>query len=353
MIAVRASQVAALTGSELRGPDVGLSNLAGLKEAKTGDLAVLHNPRYAKFLATTAASAVIVRPEHVADSPAGRTLIVTDNPYLCWAKVIKLYADTIAVKPVPGVHPTAVVDPSAKIDPSCTIGAHAVIDANAAIGPRTVVYPLVYVGRNSTIGEDGLVYANVAIRENCTIGDRVIIHCGSVIGGDGFGYAQDGARQFKIPQVGTVVLEDDVEVGCACTIDRGVFGPTTIRRGTKLDNQVQVAHNVTVGEDTLLIAQSAIAGSTTVGDRVVMSGQVGVHGHIRIGNDVKIGAQAGITKSVPDGMNVSGYPAMEHIKARRREAAAMMLPEYINKINRMEKRIAELEAKLGVKHEES
>jgi len=348
VISLSAGRVAGHCGARLEGPDVELTNLAGLKEAGPGDLAVLHNPRYAKFLAETRASAVIVRPEHVQHAPAGRTLIVTDNPYLCWAKVIALYAETIRVKPVPGIHPTAVIDPSAAIDPTCTVGAHAVIDANAVIGPNTVVYPLVYVGRNTKIGRDGLVYSNVAIRENCTIGDRVIVHCGSVIGGDGFGYAQDGARQFKIPQVGTVVLEDDVEIGCACTIDRGVFGPTTIRRGTKLDNQVQVAHNVTVGEDTLLIAQSAIAGSTTVGDRVVMSGQVGVHGHIRIGNDVMIGAQAGITKSVPDGMNVSGYPALEHMKARRREAAAMMLPEYLNKINRMEKRIAELEAKLGI-----
>ncbi|HTY07811.1 MAG TPA: UDP-3-O-(3-hydroxymyristoyl)glucosamine N-acyltransferase, partial [Candidatus Edwardsbacteria bacterium] len=320
MIKVTASQVAALCGATMSGPDVELSNLAGIKEAAPGDLSVLHNPRYAKYLKESRASAIIVHPKQAGEAPAGRTLLVTDNPYLCWAKVITLYAETIKVKPVPGIHPTAVVDPSARIDPSCTIGAHAVIDAGVKIGPNTVVYPLVYIGRNSTIGRDGLVYSNVAIRENCCIGDRVIIHCGSVIGGDGFGYAQDGPRHYKIPQIGTVAIEDDVEIGCACTIDRGVFGPTTIKRGTKLDNQVQVAHNVTVGEDTLLIAQSAIAGSTTVGDRVVMSGQVGVHGHIRIGNDVRIGAQAGITKSVPDGMNVSGYPAMEHIKARRREA---------------------------------
>lgn len=348
MISVRASQVAALVGGRLDGPDLDLSSLAGIKEAKPGDLTFLVNPRYAKYLETTKASAVIV-PEGTA--ACGRTMIVCGNPYLAWAKVIAYYAESIREKTEPGIHQTALVDPAARIDPAAAIGAYAVIEKGVEVGAGTVVMPLCYVGPKTKIGKNCLIYPNVAIRENCAVGDRVIIHCGCVVGGDGFGYAQDGARHFKIPQIGTVVLEDDVELGCACTIDRGVFGPTTIRRGTKLDNQVQVAHNVTVGEDTLLISQSAIAGSTTVGDRVVMSGQVGVHGHIRIGNDVKIGAQAGITKSVPDGMNVSGYPALEHMKARRREAAAMMLPEYIRKINRMEKRIAELEAKLGITHE--
>jgi UDP-3-O-[3-hydroxymyristoyl] glucosamine N-acyltransferase len=338
-----ASRLARECGGRLQGPDVELTGMSGLKEASPGHLSFLANPKYAGLLAQTRASCVIVPPSAAAE---GRSLIVSDNPYLSFAKAVTFFYRLARPAPQPGIHPSAQVDGSARVDPSASVGAYAVIEAGARVGARSVVMPLSYLGAGTVVGEDCLIYPRVVIREECRVGNRVIIHCGAVVGSDGFGYAKDGDRYFKIPQVGSVILEDDVEIGANTAIDRGALGPTVIARGAKLDNLVQIAHNVKVGEDTAIAGQSGIAGSTEVGDRVVMAGQVGLVGHIKIGSDVTIGAQAGVTKSVPDKTVVSGYPAIPHGQAKRREAAVARLPEYIRKINDIERRIAGLEDKL-------
>ncbi len=343
MRGVLASRLARECGGRLAGPDVELTGMAGLKEAGPGQLSFLANPKYASLLSQTRASCVIVHPSSAIE---GRSLIVSDNPYLSFAKAVTFFYNAARPRVQTGIHPTAIIDSSAVIDSSASVGAYTVIEAGVRIGAGTVIMPLCYVGRRAEIGDGCLLYPQVAIREECRVGNRVILHCGAVVGSDGFGYAKDGDKYYKIPQVGNVILEDDVEVGANTAIDRGALGPTVIGRGTKLDNLVQIAHNVKVGQDTAIAGQSGIAGSTEVGDRVVMAGQVGLVGHIRIGNDVTFGAQAGVTKSIPDKTVVSGYPAIPHGQAKRREASVAMLPEYIRKINQMEKRIAELEEKL-------
>jgi UDP-3-O-[3-hydroxymyristoyl] glucosamine N-acyltransferase len=345
-VKITASQVAALTGGRLNGPDAELWNLAGIKEAGEGDLTFLANPKYAEFLATTKASCILV-PQGT--QAPGKTVIECSDPYLAWAKVISFYAETVREKPAPGVHPTAIVDGSAKVDPAASIGPYVVIGKEAVVGPGTVIMPFCYVGRKASVGSNCLFYPNASLREECAAGNNVILHCGAVVGSDGFGYAKDGDKYFKIPQIGNVILEDDVEIGANATIDRGAFGPTVIKRGTKIDNLVQIAHNVEIGEDTAIAAQTGIAGSTKVGKGCVFAGQVGLVGHITIGDRVIFGAQAGVPKSIPSDTVVSGYPAIPHMQARRREASVAMLPEYIKKINRMEQRIKELEARLGIK----
>jgi UDP-3-O-[3-hydroxymyristoyl] glucosamine N-acyltransferase len=345
---VQASQVAALVGGRLNGPDVELSSLSGIKEAKAGDLTFLANPKYAEYLSTTGASCILVPQGTTAP---GKTVIECKDPYLAWAKVISFYAEAVKEKPLPGIHSTAVVDKTAQIDPSACIGPYVVIEKEAAVGPGTVIMPFCYIGRKARVGSNCLLYPNVSLREECSAGNNVILHCGAVVGSDGFGYARDGEKYFKIPQIGNVILEDEVEIGANTAIDRGAFGPTIIRRGTKIDNLVQIAHNVEVGADTAIAAQTGIAGSTKIGKGCVFAGQVGLVGHITIGDRVTFGAQSGVSKSISSDTVVSGYPAMPHMQARRREASAAMLPEYIRKINRMEKRIIELEEKLGIKPE--
>lgn len=343
MSGVLASRLARECGGRLAGPDVELTGMAGLREAAPGQLSFLANSKYAGLLSQTRASCVIAHPSSAIE---GLSLIVSDNPYLSFAKAVTFFYNAVRPKAQPGIHPAAVIGGTARIDPSASVGAYAVIEAGARIGAGTVIMPLCYVGRGAEIGDDCLIYPQAAIREDCRVGNRVILHCGAVVGSDGFGYAKDGDKYYKIPQVGNVILEDDVEIGANTAIDRGALGPTVIGRGTKLDNLVQIAHNVKLGQDTAIAAQSGIAGSAEVGDRVVMAGQVGLVGHIRIGNDVTLGAQAGVTKSVPDKTVVSGYPAIPHGQAKRREASVAMLPEYIKKISQMERRIAELEEKL-------
>ncbi len=345
MIRASASQIAAACGGRLEGPDAEITGLAGLKEAKAGDLSFLANPKYADYLKTTGASCVIV-PTGTRTDPS-RTYLVSDNPYLTWAKAVTMFVRATAERTAPGVHPSAVVEPSAKIDPSAFIGAQAVVEAGAEVGPGTVIMPLVYIGKKSRVGRDCLLYPNVTVRESCVLGDRVILHSGVVIGSDGFGYAKDGARQYKIPQIGHVIVGDDVELGANVTVDRGAFGPTVIGRGTKVDNLVQIAHNVRIGEDCVIVAQSGVAGSTKLGDRVVLAAQAGVVGHIEIGDDSIVGAQSGVPKSLPPKSIVFGYPARHHMKAKRIEAVVDRLPEYAKRVQELEKRVAELEARLA------
>jgi UDP-3-O-[3-hydroxymyristoyl] glucosamine N-acyltransferase len=283
----------------------------------------------------TRASAILAGRQLHARIP----LIRIDNPYYAYFQVLNLFAGDNASRYPRGIHQSAVVDPTARIGADVCIGPLCHVAAGVSIGDGTTLVSGVFVGERAQVGARCLVYSNVTVREECRIGDRVILQPGAVIGSDGFGYARNGKVHQKIPQIGIVVLEDDVEIGANTCVDRATTGETRIRRGTKIDNLVQVAHNVVLGEDTVIAAQAGISGSTEMGDRVVIGGQAGVGGHVRIGEGAVLAAQSGVTKDVPAGTTVSGYPAREHSAARRIYAHIAMLPELFRRVKELERRL--------------
>ena len=315
-----------------------ITGLAKIEEAGPGDLTFISNPRYEKHLLTTAAAAVLV----AMDFPTSdKTLLRCADPYFAFMTLVqKFYGAAPSLKA--GVHPTAVIAEDAEIDPSAAISSHVVIGRGCRVGPNSQLHPGVVLGDGVTVGADCLLYANVSVREKCRIADRVIIHCGAVIGSDGFGFAFRDGRYHKIPQMGIVVIEDDVEIGANTTIDRATLGETVIRTGAKLDNLIQIAHNVEIGAHTAIAAQAGISGSTRVGKLVRMGGQVGLVGHIEVGDGAAIGAQAGVTKSIPANTFVSGYPAREHMTAKREEASVAKLPELLKRVKRLEEALKKL-----------
>jgi UDP-3-O-[3-hydroxymyristoyl] glucosamine N-acyltransferase len=337
---IKLSDLAEVVGGRISGDgSVLIRGVAGIKEARKGDVTFLANPRYDKFLATTAASAVIAPPG--TDSP-DCALIICDNPYLSFVKAVEYFVPNKNSYPRT-LHPTAVVAPGVRFGKDVGIGACAVIEEGVAVGDDTVILAGTFVGRGTRIGDHCLVYQNVTIREEVTIGDRVIIHSGAVIGSDGFGFAKDGEIYRKIPQIGTVVIEDDVEIGANVTIDRATTGTTCVGKGTKIDNLVQIAHNVRIGENCVLVAQVGLGGSTEVGKGATFAGQAGAVGHIKIGEQALIAAQAGVTKSVPAETMVSGYPAREHGQMKRVYASLMKLPELLKKVADLSERVGKLE----------
>ena len=334
-------EIADRLGGELTGDrEREVCGVAGIAEADSGEITFLANPKYAPRVAETRAAAVIVSRDFA--GPAAADLLKVDDPYLGFLEVLKLFSAGTQNR-VPGVHPAALVDPSARVGREVSLGAFCVVEAEASIGDRVVLWPGAFVGRGTAIGEDSVIHANAVLRERVTVGRRVIVHAGAVIGSDGFGYAPRDGRHEKIPQVGTVEIGDDVEIGANVTIDRGTMGPTRIGRGVKIDNLVHVAHNVSVGEDSVLVAQVGISGSTQVGRGVTFGGQSGAVGHIRIGDGATVAAQAGVTKSVADGARVSGYPAMEHNRARRLNAHVRRLPDLVEQMKALEERLRALE----------
>jgi UDP-3-O-[3-hydroxymyristoyl] glucosamine N-acyltransferase len=333
-------ELADVVGGRIAGDgSVLITGVAGIKEARQGDITFLANPRYDKFLETTAASAVIAPPGTVCPDKA---LILSDNPYLSFVKAVEHFVPDKNSYPRT-VHPSAVVAPGAKIGKAVGIGACTVIEDGVTVGDDSVVLAGTYLGKGTKIGKKCLVYPNVTIREEVTVGDRVIIHSGAVIGSDGFGFAKDGDVYRKIPQIGNVVIEDDVEVGANVTIDRATTGTTFVGKGTKIDNLVQVAHNVIIRENCILIAQVGIGGSTEIGKGASLAGQAGAAGHIKIGEDAIVAAQAGVTKSVPPKTMVSGYPAREHSQAKRIYASLQKLPELLKRVADLADRVAKLE----------
>jgi UDP-3-O-[3-hydroxymyristoyl] glucosamine N-acyltransferase len=270
-------------------------------------------------------------------------MLRTPNPYLAFAEAIALLSP--ATRPPAGVDPTAVVASDARVAPGASIGPLVAVGPRAIIGARTVLHPGVVVGAGARIGDDCVIHARVSVREGVELGNRVVVQDGAVIGSDGFGFAQrsDGTHQ-KIPQIGAVVIEDDVEVGANTTIDRPAVGETRIKAGTKIDNLVQVAHGVHVGRDVLLAAQVGIAGSSTLGDRVALGGQVGVAGHITLGDGVRATAQTGIPNDVEAGTLVSGYPAISNREWLKASAVFRRLPDLKRTLTELERRVAELEA---------
>lgn len=325
-----------------------LTGVAGIEEAREGDLTFVANPRYRSKLKRTQASAAIVPPDV---SQAGLGLLISPTPYLTFARALELFHPR--EPEVPGVSEHAWVDPSARLGDSVTVCPFVFVGKESVVGARTVLHPFVCIGAQVRIGEDCRLHAHVSVRDRCVLGDRVILHDGVVIGADGFGFARDGARHVKIPQVGIVRIEDDVEIGAHTCVDRATMGETWIGRGTKIDNLVQIAHNVRVGEDVLLVSQVGISGSTVIGDRAALGGQVGVVGHVRIGKDVQIGAKSGVHGSIPDGEIVSGIPTMPYGQFLKTMAAFKRLPQLRERVLRMEKELAALRAHRGLPGSES
>jgi UDP-3-O-[3-hydroxymyristoyl] glucosamine N-acyltransferase len=341
-------QIAQMVNGELIG-DAGviITGISGLKEAKSGDISFLANPKYGHLLDSTQASAVITSRQTVCSN---RPIIRTDNPSLAFSQMVSIVAKETIRHPQ-GVSQSAYISPQAKLGKNIAVGQFAIVEAGAVIGDDTIIYGGVYIGYNSQIGNNCLIYSNVSIRERIIIGNRVIIHCGAVIGSDGFGFADVGAGvQEKIPQVGIVVISDDVEIGANVTIDRARFDRTVIGKGTKIDNLVQIAHNVVTGENCIIVAQAGISGSTVLGKNVILAGQVGLAGHLEIGDGCIVAAQSGVSKSLEANTKVFGYPAKPHNEAKRINAYINNLPQLHDKIKLMEKKIAELEKKLSEKN---
>ena len=338
-------EIATLIGGEVVGDgQVVISGICGIKEAKEGDLTFVANSRYLNLMDETKASAIITSREvKVAPKP----IIRTDNPSLAFAKMVSLVSPDFAKHPQ-GIHSTAIISDKVKLGKGIAIGAYAVIEDNVEIGDGTIIYPSVYIGRHTKVGKETLIYPQVTIRERIDIGSRVIIHSGTIIGSDGFGFVTVDGAHLKIPQIGTVTIEDDVEIGANVTIDRARFGKTVIGRGTKIDNLVQVAHNVVVGENCILVAQVGISGSTTIGKNVTLAGQAGVVGHVEIGNNTVVAARAGVTKSVAPNTCVSGFPAKPHQLAKRIYAFTQRLPNLFKLVSNLEDKIKKVEEKLGI-----
>jgi UDP-3-O-[3-hydroxymyristoyl] glucosamine N-acyltransferase len=323
--------------------DLDITRVAGIRDAGEGDVTFLANPKYEKTLHATRASAIILR-EGGPNAPCA--MLRARDPYLAFARAVGLFAP--AWRPVPGVHALAAIAGDAVIGRDVSIGAFVAIGEGASIGDNTVLFPNVTIGPGSRIGRDCVIHSNVSIRERVTLGDRVILQNGVVIGGDGYGFVRrgDGTHE-KIPQVATVVIEDDVELGANTTVDRPAVGETRIKAGTKIDNLVQIAHGVTVGRNVLLAAQVGIAGSTHIEDDVVFGGQVGVGGHLSIGRGAIAVGQSGVTNSLDPGARVAGYPAIDNHEWRKASAIFRRLPELKRRIEALEAQIASLTSRAG------
>lgn len=337
-------ELAELVGGELVGDgDVEITGVAGIKEARKGDVTFLANPKYQAWLETTEASAVILEAHN---GSINKPVIRNDNPYYAFLKAVKMFYGN-STNAEHGIHPTAVVGEGVTLGDGVSLGPYVVVGHHASIGNGTVVMAGAYIGNESKLGADVLIYPNVTVREKNVLGDRVIVHSGTVIGSDGFGYAKDGDKYHKIPHVGNVVIEDDVEIGANAAVDRATTGTTLIKKGVKLDNLVHIAHNVTIDENSIALAQVGIAGSTEIGKNVILAGQAGLVAHIKIGDNARVGSQAGVTKSVPADASVSGYPAAPHAGAKRLHASLQRLPELLKRVKSLEKRIEELEKENG------
>ena len=337
-------ELARLVGGALEGdPGIRVGRVQSLERAESGDLAFVATPRQAREAARSAASAFVVGRD--VTLPAARPVIRVAQAHLAVATLLRLFHPATA--PAPGIDPTARVAPTARIAHDASVQAFAVIGADAVVEAFAVIGPHAYVGDRCRVGEGSVLHPHVVLREDVVLGQRVIVHSGAVLGADGFGYVFDGRAHRKIPQVGRVMVEDDVEIGANSAVDRATLGETVVGRGTKIDNLVQVGHNTVVGSDAIIVAQAGISGSSRIGRGVVLGGQVGVADHATIGDGARIGAQAGVAGNVPAGATLLGSPAIEVGAARRALVAFPRLPELLRTVRRLEKRVAELELRLG------
>jgi UDP-3-O-[3-hydroxymyristoyl] glucosamine N-acyltransferase len=330
-------QLSEILKGDLAGPaDLVIEGVGDLAQAAEHEITFISDKKYLAELASTRARAVVTSRE----IPVAKPAIVVDHPELAFAALLELFAPP-PPHPARGVHPSAVVE--SPLDPSVCVGAHTTIGPGTAIGQGTVIYPNVCIGPEVRIGKNCVLWPGVVVRERVTIGDRVIIHPNSTLGSDGFGYNFLGGKHIKIAHIGTVVVEDDVEIGAGVCIDRAKAGSTVIGHGSKIDNLVQIGHNVKVGPNSILVAQVGIAGSTTLGSYVVLGGKVGVRDHVTIGDRVQAAACCCISKDVPAGLVVNGIPAIDNRDYLRQHASLRRLPELAAKVTELTKKINELE----------
>jgi UDP-3-O-[3-hydroxymyristoyl] glucosamine N-acyltransferase len=319
-----------------------VTGVATLDAASAADISFLTHRRYEAAARASRAGAFL--------APAGTTglpgpVLTCASPQLALIDLLSLFHPRVA--PAPGVAPTAIVDEGATVDPSATIGPLAVIEAGATIGARVRVHALAYVGRGVVLGEDTVLHPHVVVYDRVRVGRRVVVHAGAVLGADGFGYVPGETGHRKIPQVGTVVIEDDVEIGANTTIDRATLGATTVHRGSKIDNLVQIAHNVVIGEHCIVAAQTGIAGSSSLGRGVMLGGQVGISDHVKVGDGAMVSAQGGAIQDVEPGARMAGTWARPMAQAKRIFLMQAELPEMGARLRTLERRVAELEARLG------
>ncbi len=346
MLEFTAQNIADLIGGKVEGnSEEKVSTLSKIEEGRVGSLCFLSNPAYAPHIYTTLASVVIVNNDFVPENKIAATLIRVENAYHAFAKLLEVYNQIKNNKT--GIEQPSFISASAKIGKNVYVGAFAYIGDNAIIGDNTKVFPQSYIGDNAVIGANCTLFSGVKIYSDCKIGNYVTLHSGVIVGGDGFGFAPNSEGNYnKVPQIGNVVIEDHVEVGASTTIDRATLGSTIIRKGVKLDNLIQVAHNVEIGENTVIAAQSGIAGSTKIGANCMIGGQVGIVGHLTIANGVKIAAQSGIGNSITkEGEIFQGSPAFSIGEYKRSYILFRKFPEINQKINELEKLIAEQSAK--------
>ncbi len=313
--------------------DAIINGVAPISTANNNEITFIANKEYLKYLSDTNAGAVVLDPDAPETSIPS---IRIKNPYLAFSYIIDIF-NPIKPRVASGIHPTAIIGDNAKIDDSAGIGAFCHFEKNSKIGKNCQFVSSVYIGKNATIGDNCLIYPGVKIMDDTKIGDNVIIHAGTVIGSDGFGYAESPMGLKKIQQIGWVEIGNNVEIGSNVSIDRGALGPTKIGDRTKIDNLVQIAHNVETGTDCIIISQVGIAGSTKLGNRVILAGQVGLVGHITIGDDTKVGAQSGVKKNLEAGKTYFGSPAREFIETSRIEASLKRLPELLKRVKKLEK----------------
>ncbi len=345
------AQLADRIGAELRGdPAVEVSACATLDDARPGDVSFLVNPRYAARLPHTQASAIVLGPGDTAHANPAQNLLVADDAYFAFREAMVALMG-FNQHPPPGVSDQAVVADSARLGRDCYVGPHAVIAENAQLGDRCVVYPHAYLGAHATIGDETVLHPHVTIYTRCIVGSRVTLHAGCSIGQDGFGYATHAGVHHKIPPTGNVVIEDDVEMGAHCSVDRATMGSTVIGAGSKFSNAVTVAHGSRVGRANLFVAQVGLAGSVTTGNYVVMGGQVGVAGHLNIGDQARIAAKTGVANDLPGGAQYGGAPAQPLTDAKRQILSLARLPALQTTVRRLEKRLAELEKQLAQRRE--
>jgi UDP-3-O-[3-hydroxymyristoyl] glucosamine N-acyltransferase len=333
-----AAQIAVIINGKTEGnPDAVVSSFGKIEEAMEGQLAFLANPKYEDYLYTTGASVIIVNESLELRQPVSATLIRVSDAYSAFAVLLDKYQQ-LRTQQLSGIQQPVYIDPTAKTGDNVYIGAFAYIGEKVVLGNNVKIFPNAYIGNNVTIGDNSIIHPSVKIYYNCVLGKNVVVHAGTVIGSDGFGFAPQADGSFKkVPQIGNVIIEDDVEIGANATIDRATLGSTIIHSGSKLDNLIQVAHNVEVGFNTVIAAQAGVSGSTKIGNNVMIGGQAGIVGHITIADGSKINAQSGVSKSIKSpNTAVTGSPAFDYTSALRSQAVNRNLPE-------LEKRLSELE----------
>ncbi len=336
---IRLRDIAAAVKGDLIGDgDIPIEGIAGIQSAREGQITFLSHASYVKHVAGCRASALIIGQKTPRDDVRGMNIVVVENPDLAYIEVVGMFRKEPS--PPAGIDPRAAVSPEAEVAASASVGPFACIERQARIGEKVTVYPFCYIGPNVTIGDGSVIYPHVTIYRDTTIGRNVIIHANTVIAADGFSYTWDGKRHAKIPQIGSVIIEDDVEIGANTDIDRAALDATVVGRGTKIDNLVQVAHNVTIGQNSIIVSQVGIAGRAHIGNNVVLAGQTGVKDHVSVGDQVMAGGRTGITKDVPAGSLIWGTPHMPHKEYMRLQMYIKKLPALFEKIRELQKRLS-------------